>query len=105
MNLSPAADPTKQPCNHVPLTAKELGAAFRVGQDYIYAMRDAGAPFWGRVSTVAAIMEWWQANPNFSRRSARKVKATVAVVVPAPPAPAPVPPNRRVARNGGILVL
>ena len=105
MKPSPSADPTLQPCNHVPLTAKELSGVFHVGQDYIYAMRDAGAPFWGKVSTVAALMEWWQANPQFSRRSARKGKATGTVIAVSLPLLSPVPIPRKVARNGGILVL
>lgn len=101
MNLSAAADPTKQACNHAPMQVKELSAAFGVGQDYLYAMRDAGAPFWGRVSTVAAIMEWWAANPSFTRRKARK---SPAMRVPAP-GPAPVPVRKGLARNGEVLVL
>lgn len=101
MNLSRGADPTKQPCNHVPLCVKGLAAAFGVGADYIYAMRDAGAPFWGRVSTIAAIMEWWGQNPSFSRRNARKSNARP---IPAPIAKVVVT-KKAVARNGEVLVL
>tara|TARA_R110000868_G_scaffold176896_1_gene414864 strand:- start:5445 stop:5750 length:306 start_codon:yes stop_codon:yes gene_type:complete len=101
MTPTHAADPIKQACNHVPLQVKELSAAFGVGQDYIYAMRDAGAPFWGRVSTVAAIMEWWAANPSFTRRKARK---SPAMHLPAP-GPVPLPARKGLARNGDILVL
>ena len=101
MKLSDRSDPTKQECNHRPLCVKQLAVEFGVGVDYVYAMRDAGAPFWGRVSTVAAIMEWWAANPTFSRSKARKREGTTA------PGAVPVPLQgaKRPARNGEVFVV
>ena len=59
------ADPIQQAVNQVPLPPKALASAMGVSLAYVYAMRRAGAPFWGRLSTVAALLEWWKQNPKF----------------------------------------
>jgi len=61
------ADPIQQAQNQVPLCAKALAVTFGVSTNYIYRMRAAGAPFWGRFSTVASLMEWLRVNPTFRR--------------------------------------
>ena len=101
MNLTAAADPLKQECNHRPHTAKELAGKFGVSLGYVYAMRNAGAPFWGRVSTVAALLEWWGQNPSFTKGQPRKSNAMGQVL----PIKEPVRVVKRSGRNGTLYVV
>lgn len=72
VDIPEGADPTRQPWHHRPMAAKELAAALGISRDYVYTMRRAGAPFWGRLSTVAALLSWWSLHPDHTLRKGRK---------------------------------
>lgn len=47
------------------LNAKEAAAAFNVSVWTVYAMKKAGAPFYGRYCTISDLDAWWRAHPDF----------------------------------------
>ena len=71
-----------------------VAAALGVSLDYVYAMRQAGAPFWGRVTTVSAMMEWWRLNPSFRYKHTRIGSQRCSL-----------PARRETSANCGIRIL
>jgi len=47
------------------MNGKELAAALNISVWSIYAMKRAGAPFYGRYATLWDIDRWWREHPGF----------------------------------------
>jgi hypothetical protein len=55
-------------------SVKELAPLLRVSEQYLRAMRRAGAPFYGRLAYESELIAWWKKNRNFRFRKNRVTK-------------------------------
>lgn len=59
------------------LNQKQLAAELGVSKFFTTALKRAGAPFWGRYTTIEAIMGWLHDNPSFCASDVWRPKTSV----------------------------
>ena len=67
------------------LNQQQLAAELGVSTWFTGAMKRAGAPFWGRLTSVQAVTKWLNEHPEFSASATWRKRTTPPVAYNTPP--------------------